>query len=198
MKENQQGMDWQDRVIIGSVIAGALIIAVVLIKPQSQRAILSNNTLSNSSQTATQSTAKSKNVLTESEAINILKGWYNAKSKIFAPPFSRSLVAQYTTGPLYQRILEKSEEGSKGSQGWLKDRGCYYTYDFSNIEKVWSFKESKVTPLLKIIIYERLQLKGSSSHGCNSPLETYRKNVTYWFQQDNGTWKIYEYKITDD
>ena len=198
MKENQQGIDWQDRVIIGSVVAGALIIAVILIKPQSQLAILSNNTLSNSSQTATQSTAKSENVLTESEAINILKGWYNAKSKIFAPPFSRSLVSQYTTGPVYQRILENSEEGSKGSQGWLKDRGCYYTYDFSNIEKVWSFKESKLTPLLKIRIYERLQLKGSSSDGCNGSLQTYRKNVTYWFQQDNGTWKIYEYQITDD
>ena len=197
MKENP-GLDWQDRVILGSVIAGALIISVILIQPQSQLAILSNNNPSNSSRTATQSTAKSQNVLTESEAINIVKGWYSAKSKIFAPPFSRSLVAQYTTGPLYERILEKSEEGSKGSQGWLKDRGCYYTYDFSNIEKVWSFKESKVQPLLKIRIYEKLQLKGSSSHGCNGPLETYRKNVTYWFQQDNGTWKIYEYKITDD
>ncbi len=68
MKHNRS-IDWQDRVIIGSVIAGALIIAVILIKPQSQLAILSNNTLSNSSQTATQSTAKSQNN-TSSSALN--------------------------------------------------------------------------------------------------------------------------------
>ncbi|MGL4501899.1 MAG: hypothetical protein ACRCU2_22715 [Planktothrix sp.] len=34
MKENQ-GIDWQDKVIIGSVVAGSLVIAALLIQPQS-------------------------------------------------------------------------------------------------------------------------------------------------------------------
>lgn len=135
------------------------------------------------------------NSLTENEAVSIVQGWYDAKPNVFGGSFSRSLVAQYTTGQLYYETLQKPEEGSSGGVGWLQDRGCYYTYDFSNIEQVWSFDSSASRPYLKIKIYEGLQLHGPSQHGCGSAFHSYRKNATYWFEKDNGTWKIYDYEV---
>lgn len=194
MKENQ-GIDWQDKVIIGSIVAGGLVITAILIQPQSQLAVLSQK---NTSPSTSAQPAPAQSFLAQSEAINIVKGWYNAKPQIFSKPFSRRLVSQYTTGQLYYKTLEESNGGSKGSQGWLKDRGCYYTYNFSEIEKVWLFDNKNKRPVLKIRIYERLQLHGPASQGCSGSLETYRKNVTYWFEKDDGTWKIYDSKISDD
>ena len=57
MKENQQKIDWQDQVIIGSVIAGALIIAAILIKPQSYIPRSHNNTTSSSALNRTGNTS---------------------------------------------------------------------------------------------------------------------------------------------
>ena len=79
--------------------------------------------------------------------------------------------------------------------GWLQNNGCYYTYPFSNIDKVWSYSTSGTRPFLKIQVSERLQLHGSSSAGCGNPAKSYQKNVSYWFEKENGIWKIYEYEV---
>jgi ARC6-like, IMS domain len=155
-----------------------------------------DSSISSSNNSTSTSTTQSQSPLTQSEALNIVQGWYNAKPNIFGGSFSRSLVEQYTTGELYYKTLEKREEGSNGSQGWLKDRGCYYTYDFSKIEKVWLFNNSEPRPFLKFQIYEKSELHGSSSAGCgNGGAKSYRKDVTYWFENSNGIWKIYDYAL---
>ena len=136
-------------------------------------------------------TAKNNN-LTQEEALSIVSGWYRAKPKMFAYPYDEDLVDKYATGKLYYETVEK--EGG-GSIGWLRRNNCYYTYDFSNIDNVWLFSTSGTRPLLKVRVSEKLQLQGSSSAGCNNRPQSYQKNVSYWFEKDNGKWKISYYDV---
>ncbi|MBE9170681.1 ARC6/PARC6 family protein [Pleurocapsales cyanobacterium LEGE 06147] len=146
----------------------------------------------NESNNSTSQTASRQFDLTKEQALEIVAGWYRAKPKIFGYPFDESLVAQYTTGQMY---YEKLEKDGGGSVGWLRSNGCYYTYDFSNIDNVWLFSTSGTRPLLKIKVSEKLQLHGPSSAGCGNRPQYYQKNVNYWFEKDNGVWKIYYYEI---
>ncbi|MDJ0742164.1 MAG: ARC6/PARC6 family protein [Xenococcaceae cyanobacterium MO_167.B27] len=142
--------------------------------------------------TSNSSTNLSNNNLTQQQALSIVKGWYRAKPKMFAYPYDESLVDRYATGKLYYDTVEKD---GGGSIGWLRRNGCYYTYDFSNIDNVWLFSTSGMRPLLKVRVSERLQLNGSRSAGCSNRPRYYQKNVSYWFEKDNGDWKIYYYEV---
>lgn len=146
----------------------------------------------NESNNSTSDTTSRQYDLTKEQALEIVDGWYRAKSKIFGYPFDESLVAQYATGQLYYETLEKD---GGGSVGWLRSNGCYYTYDFSNIDNVWLFSTSGTRPLLKIKISEKLQLNGPSSAGCSNRPKYYQKNVSYSFEKDSEGWKIYSYDV---
>jgi hypothetical protein len=146
----------------------------------------------NESNDSTPSTTSKQFDLTKEQAIEIVAGWYRSKPKIFGYPFDQSLVAQYATGQLYYETLEKD---GGGSVGWLQRNGCYYTYDFSSIDNIWLFSTSGTRPLLKIQVSEKLQLNGPSSAGCSNRPKYYQKNVSYWFEKDNGSWKIYFYEV---
>ena len=128
----------------------------------------------------------------QEKAFEIVKKWYAAKPRIFAPPFDESLVDQYTTGKLHYNTTRNN---GGGSMGWLRSNDCYYEYDFSKIEGVVSFDNSGTRPSLKVKVHEKLQLHGPNKAGCDNPPSSYRKNVTYWFEKDNGVWKIYDYKL---
>ena len=128
--------------------------------------------------------------ITQNQAVAIVNNWYKAKPEIFGRSFDRSLVAQYTTGKLYQNTLKID-----GSMNWLKNNGCYYTYGISQIENVVSFSNTVTRPTLTVEVYEELQLNGPKKAGCGNPPTSYRKDVTYWFEKDNGDWKIYDYQV---
>ncbi|MGK7879174.1 MAG: ARC6/PARC6 family protein [Crocosphaera sp.] len=125
--------------------------------------------------------------LTQQKAVDLVANWYRAKPNMFGGSFDTSLVSEYATGTLYYETLERD---GGGSIGWLQRNGCYYTYEFSKINNVVSFNFSGLPPSLTINVSERVQLHGPSSAGCGNPPRTYTKNVTYWFTQDNGIWKI--------
>ena len=109
---------------------------------------------------------------TKDEALKIVANWYRAKPKIFAYPYNKSLVDRYATGKLYHETVEKD---GGGSVGWLKRNGCYYSYDFSNIDNVLLFYTSGLRPLLKIQVSEKLQLHGPSGAGCGNKPRYYQK-----------------------
>jgi len=127
------------------------------------------------------------NSLTQEEAYNLVANWYKAKPRMFGPSYDENLVSQYTTGTMYYDNLRK---GDGGSLGWLKNNGCYYTYDYSNIRSVQSFNPSSTQPSLTVRVSERLQLHGPASAGCDNRPKTYTKTITYWFAKDNGIWKL--------
>lgn len=147
---------------------------------------------SNNSNTSNQSNTSRNENLTKEQALSIVRGWYSAKPKMFAYPYDEDLVDRYATGKLYYDTVEKD---GGGSIGWLRRNGCYYTYDFSNIDNVWLFSTSGMRPLLKVQVSEKLQLHGSRSASCNNRPRYYQKNVSYWFEKDNGDWKIYYYEV---
>ena len=128
--------------------------------------------------------------LTEKQAVDIVANWYRSKSEIFGQSFDSELVKKYTTGKLEEDTLK-----SDGSMNWLRNNGCSYTYYISNIEDVISFSNSGQRPTLIVQIYEKLKLNGPKAAGCGNPTQSYRANVTYWFEQDNEIWKIYQYEV---
>lgn len=136
--------------------------------------------------------ASEQSDFTQEQALEIVKGWYEAKPEIFGGSFDRSLVDKYTTGQLYYETLQKD---GGGSIGWLQRNGCYYIYSFSNIDNVLSFSTSGTRPVLTVKVSERLQLNGPSSAGCSNRQKSYSKNVSYWFERENGIWKIYAYEV---
>ena len=107
---------------------------------------------------------------------------------IFGSSFDRSLVAQYTTGQLYYETLEK---GNGGSVGWLKNNGCYFTYDGYEIEKILDFNPSESQPSIRVQVFEKLSRQGCSRYYV--PLHDSREKVTYWFTKDGTQWKIEKY-----
>lgn len=127
--------------------------------------------------------------ITQSEALDIVKGWYNSKPNIFGSSYDRNLLAQYATGITYYKNAEKD---GGGSIGWLERNGCYYTYDYSNVENVISFNNSGTRPSIKVTVSERRQLHGPQSAGCSNPSTLSRRDITYWFEKENDTWKIYD------
>jgi hypothetical protein len=126
--------------------------------------------------------------LDQATASQLVADWLNAKSKIFAAPFDRSVASQYTTGPLYNDITKPG-----GSIDWLQNNGSYYRYDSAKITDSRNFSNSGNQPSLEVTIYEDRTLQGRNGiDQAQSGSST--KNFTYYFQQENGQWKIYDYR----
>lgn len=130
--------------------------------------------------------------LTQQEAKEIVQQWYDAKPKIFGRSFDTQLVENLATGSLYYETLRKD---GGGSVGWLRENGCYYDYEYSYIDGTESFSASSDRPKIVLKVREKLNLNGPSSAGCSQPPKTYRAYATYWFEQDNGVWKIEDYDV---
>lgn len=132
----------------------------------------------------------------QDDAVELVKKWYDAKQRIFGSNYQTSDVNQYTTGRLKYETIEKCNEGvCGGSVGWLKQYGCYYTYDSSEIKRVINFNSSDSQATLTVNVRETLQLNGPSAPGCGKPQETYQKNVQYFFKKEGNKWKISEYQV---
>ena len=129
--------------------------------------------------------------LTESKAIEIVQNWLNVKSQLFAPPWNTNLASQYITGVLYWDITKP-----EGSIDWLRSNSSYYRYDASQIMDVWQFDRSESQPWLKVRIYENRTLYGRNGIDQNQSGQR-SGNFIYWFEKDNNTWKIYDYKSQD-
>lgn len=126
--------------------------------------------------------------LSQDEALQLVQNWYQAKPQIFGPSFDQSLVERYATGKLYQDTLKPN-----GSIDWLQSNSSYYTYEYSQINKIRSFQNSGEQPSMIVNISEELYLHGPRGIGW-SQSKTYNKDFLYFFSKDNGVWKISDYK----
>ena len=61
---------------------------------------------------------------------------------------------------------------------------------------VWQFDRSESQPWLKVRIYENRTLYGRNGIDQNQSGQR-SGNFIYWFEKDNNTWKIYDYKSQD-
>lgn len=128
----------------------------------------------------------------QEKAVNIVRQWYESKPIIFAPPFDKDIVDKFATGDLYDRTLV---EKNGGSVGWLKNNNCYYIYDYSKVNNINSFSNTEEKPVLDVSVSEKLKIDGSTRACGTGGFKSYTKNVTYWFEKDDGIWKIYDYKV---
>jgi len=133
----------------------------------------------------------SKNTLSQDQALEIVKKWYQAKPKMFAPPFDTNLVEQLTTGKLYQKMISSDPEVSPIA--WLRTHNSYYTYNRSEIRNVLDFSNSGEHPYIKVKVFEELYLHAPNRiDTANSG--SYQGNFMYFFTNENGVWKIYDYQ----
>ena len=147
-----------------------------------------NTSTSSTSSNALATTEASE--LTQEQALAIVQRWYDAKPKIFAPPFDTSLVDELTTGTLYRRTTNSDPE--RGRIAWLRANNAYYTYNNFHIDKLLDFSHSGVKPYLKIRVSEELYLHGSKGIDRKNS-GPYQADFIYFFDKDNGNWKISEY-----
>ncbi len=126
--------------------------------------------------------------ISEDEALQIVQNWYEAKPQIFGPPYDLDLVDQLATGNLYYNTTKPG-----GSVDWLQNNDAYYTYTTSEITDVEEFSNSGTRPYIKVRIFEDLYLHGRQGIDRKNS-GPYRGTFTYVFEQENGVWKIYDYK----
>lgn len=193
---NNTPRDWRDSVIIGSLTTGIIIIAGVLVvrsQPQSPSIVTASNSIAPSSSTNTPSPQQIQQsfqqaainpTLPKMEAVAVINRYLSQKSRIFASPYDRQLVASVLTG---NALYDATKPG--GSMDWLQQRNAYYRYGLQKAEPLayysvnsnWAQIEVKVTEELSY--YENGALRDSGTNV---------KDYRFTMQQENGTWKISE------
>ncbi len=122
--------------------------------------------------------------LTQEQALAIVQKWFEAKPRIFAPPFDTSLIDELATGKFH---YDETKPG--GSIDTLRSSNSYYTYNYSRINDVIEFTNSGKRPAIIVSIEEELYLHGPN--GIDSEYSgKYKNKRIYYFGKDNGQWKI--------
>ena len=128
--------------------------------------------------------------LTQEQELAIVQKWYEAKSRIFAPPFDTSLVNELATGTLLEKTTNSDPE--RGRIAWLRNNNSYYTYNNTHIDNILRFSNSGAKSYLKIRVPEELYLH--SLHGIDRKNSgPYQADFIYFFEKDNENWKISDY-----
>lgn len=132
--------------------------------------------------------ARANQTFDQKQAVDIVSGWLEYKSKLFADPFDISKLDQFAAkgGKLYQDITKKG-----GTIDWLRQRSSYYRFRTAKIEKVISYESINGTPQLTVEVIEDLDLVTAS--GTVDPNQSGKKQNTwiYRFKKDaQGRWRI--------
>ena len=125
--------------------------------------------------------------ISQQEAVALVDRWLQAKPRIFGPPFNKAIARELITGELHREV-----NATGGSIDWLRDNNSYYTYGDRSIVSVNSFSPNSPQPSIVLTIYEEYQLNsrnGIDPENSGSSSKTY----TYYFEKENGIWKIYGY-----
>jgi hypothetical protein len=177
--------DWKIAVITGSAIGVFIMLGLVIVKPQNPPPNPSSSPQSPSTST-TQPSEPPKPPISQSisqqEAINLITNWQQAKSRIFAPPFDRQLVASLTTGKVYEDIVKP-----EGSIDWLQKNNAYYQFRKQEAQATGYFNQVGSIAEVDITIAEEYTLY---VNGAIDKSETNFTTYRYTLNLDNGTWKI--------
>nr|WP_290227335.1 ARC6/PARC6 family protein [Trichocoleus desertorum] len=137
------------------------------------------------------SAARSSAALSQNQAVGLITEWLAAKSRIFAPPFDRQPVQQFTTGELYGSLVRDD-----GAIAWLKDNEAYYRFGVQKVESVERFvaDQNKATVELKIT-EDRTLYRDGKVDPTQTDFQT--RLVRYSLESIDGAWKIADYKTVD-
>ncbi|MBD2096805.1 DUF4101 domain-containing protein [Trichocoleus sp. FACHB-591] len=133
------------------------------------------------------SSTSSQSGITQAAALDTIRSYLQAKREIFAPPFSRELAARYTTGVLYNDIVQRGKAIDSLSQ-----KNQYYQYGNQQTEFLGGFRSSSDKAFINVLITEEVTLyeNGSIKNAArNNP-----KSYQFELRLENGAWKIFDYK----
>ncbi|QFS51401.1 ARC6/PARC6 family protein [Nostoc sphaeroides] len=127
--------------------------------------------------------------ITQEQALELVQKWYEAKPRIFGPPYDTNLVSGLTTGSLYDNLMS-----SEGPIAWLQKYDSYYTYNESKITNIIEFSNNAKKPYIRVKVYEDLYL--NTSKGVDEENSGhYQNEFVYFFEkEENETWKISGYQ----
>ena len=125
--------------------------------------------------------------ITQEEALNVVRRYLQAKREIFAPPFSREAAARYTTGILYDDIVQPGKAIDS-----LTQKNQYYQYGNQQLKFLGSFVSSDDKASINVLITEEVTLYENGS--VKSPAKNDPKSYRFDLRLENGTWKIFDYK----
>ena len=125
--------------------------------------------------------------LSESEARSVIESWWNARSRVFAPPYDPQAANEYvSSGPLWDELTKTPD----GPVSWLKAHDHFYTYQSTQIERVISLENSSSDrPSLVVSVKSSDVLQGPGVYKPSSGTSTFR----YTFAKEGGKWKIWDY-----
>jgi serine/threonine-protein kinase len=107
---------------------------------------------------------------------------------MFAPPYSRQVAAELTTGVLYADLIKPD-----GPIAWLQNNNAYYQYGVRKVESVERFSADGDRASLEVFVTEdRTLYKNGRADPEQSKFST--DKVRYTLQLVNGTWKIADYQ----
>ncbi|MCT0209450.1 MAG: hypothetical protein DCF18_10250 [Cyanobium sp.] len=128
----------------------------------------------------------SAEALTQEQAFSLIKGWLDAKPRVFAPPFiSQAVDAYVANGPLWNDITKAG-----GSIDWLKENDSHYSYASNTINNITDFSRDTDEPSVTVSITQDMALHSPKGTKPTNSTDTYR----YTFRQEGGNWKIWDYK----
>jgi serine/threonine-protein kinase len=190
--------DWEKAAISGGVVGMLLLGGIAIAVRQNWLPFLQSSTPSPSIATPSvsppasfsePSVSPSVMSISQSEAINLVQRWLEAKKVMFAPPYNREIADEITTGVMYEKTA-----GFDGSINWLQNNNAYYRYGLIRIDGVDRFVERGDRAEIQLRITEDRTLV---KNGRVDPEQTDFKTrpVIYYLELVNGTWKIADNQI---
>jgi len=184
---NNNPRDWQDSVIIGSLIAGSIIIATILLvrsQPQSQSTITASNFTSSNISTPQQLVQKAaiNSVLPKMEAVAIINSYLSQKDRIYAPPYDRQLASTILTGNVYYDLTKPN-----GVIDWLEQNNAYYRYGSRKAEPLAFYTSTSEIAQIEVKVTQELSFFKKDVLQDNKPSI---KDYKFSLKLENGIWKI--------
>ena len=127
--------------------------------------------------------------LNSDQAVSLINQWLQAKSEIFAPPFSSSRIDALTTGRLYNDLTSRT-----GPISWLRNNNAYYGFGTQRIDSVNSFSASANTATIEVTVTEARTLYINGSVDSNSS-GTDSSRIRYSLERSNGAWRISDFQV---
>ncbi|NER06741.1 MAG: DUF4101 domain-containing protein [Okeania sp. SIO3C4] len=123
--------------------------------------------------------------ITKPKAVDRIRKWVNDKQKVFASPYDRRILRQYTTG---NYLVERN-----GTVDWLRRYGGEYRYDSIQVEPQRQFfvEGDRVIVDVKVSENRTLRVQGQIDWTRTG----YTTSVYRWtLQFEDGLWKIADSK----
>jgi serine/threonine protein kinase len=185
-------------IAIGGGIMVALlgIIAFLLLNPAKNKSNVASveasaNSIGDSStysaNSATTASSSDPTTMTEAQAVQLVQNWMQAKRRIFAAPFDRTLAMQYTTG---QRLHDITKPG--GSIDWLRDNNAYYQYGIQKVEPTKFSAYGSEAVLEATITEDRTMYINGKVDASNTKYDV--DNMRFKLILTDGSWKITDYE----